>query len=106
MSFKRNLARGSAVRDLSAARQGWEEIERAEARLSYRVTAQESLRRWLEMQRIFEPQLRGTAALFGPERRSALAELQSRLRRLAEWQERHGKPGSVHSEAPATPAGS
>lgn len=94
------------MRDLSASRQGWGEIERAEARLSYRVTAQESFRQWLQMQRVFEPQLRDTSALFGPERLSALAELQSRLRRLAEWQETHGEPGSVHSEAPTAPAGS
>ena len=94
------------MRDLSAARQGWGEVERAEARLSYRMTAQESLRQWLQMQRVFESQLRDTAALFGPERRSALAELQSRLRRLAEWQETDGEPGSVDSEAPTASAGS
>jgi len=94
------------VRDLSAVRQGWEEVERAEARLSYSKTTQESLRQWLQMQQVFEPQVRDTAALFGPERRSALAELQSRLRRLAEWQESHGEPGSVHSEAPGAPEGS
>jgi hypothetical protein len=93
------------VRDLSAARQGWEEIERVEARLSYRATAEESLCRWLDMQRVFESQLRGTAALFESERRSALAALQSRLRRLAEWQERHGESDPVDLEAPAAPAG-
>ncbi len=37
------------MRDLSAVRQGWEEVERAEARLAYSVTAQESLRQWLQM---------------------------------------------------------
>ncbi len=94
------------MRDLSAVRQGWEEVERAEARLLRNLSAQESFGQWLRLQRVFEPQLRDTAALFGPERRSALSELQSRLRRLAEWQERHGQPGSVHSEAPAAPAGS
>lgn len=94
------------MRDLSAVRQGWGEIERAEARLSYRMTAQESLRQWLQMQQVFEPQLLETAELFAPERRSALGELQSRLRRLAEWQEKYGEPGSVHSEAPGAPAGS
>ena len=94
------------MRDLSAARQGWEEIERAEARLSYRGSAQDSFRQWLQLQRVFEPQVRETATLFGPERPSALAELQARLRRLAEWQEKHGEPGSVHSEAPTAPSGS
>ncbi len=94
------------MRDLSAVRQGWEQVERVEARLLRKITAQESFGQWLQLQQVFEPQLRDTAALFGPERRSALAELQSRLRRLAEWQERHGKSGSVHSEAPTAPAGS
>lgn len=94
------------MRDLSAARQGWEEVERAQARLTYKLSAQESLRQWLDMQLVFEPQLRDTAALFGPERRSALGELQSRLRRLVEWQETHGESGSVDSEAPTAPAGS
>lgn len=79
------------MRGLGAVRQGWEEFERAEARLCCRMTPQESFGQWLRLQRVFEPQLRGTAALFGPARRSALAELQSRLRRLAEWQERHAR---------------
>ena len=92
------------MRDLSAVRQGWEEVERAEARLSYRGSAQDSFRQWLQLQRVFEPQLRDTAELFATERRSALGELQSRLRRLAEWQEKHGESGSVHSEAPTAPA--
>ena len=94
------------MRDLSAVRQGWEEVKREKVRLSGSMTAQESFRQWLQLQRVFERQLRDTAALFGPERRSVLAELQSRLRRLAEWQEKHGEPGSVRSEAPTAPAGS
>ena len=94
------------MRDLRAVRQGWEEVERAEKHLLCRMTAQESFRQWLQLQRLFEPQLRETWALFGPERHSALAELQARLRRLAEWQEKHGEPGSVRSEAPTAPAGS
>ena len=94
------------MRDLSAAREGWEEVERAEARLSCHMTVQESFRQWLQVQRLFEPQLRETWARFGPERHPALADLQTRLRRLAEWQEKHGGPGSVRSEAPTAPAGS
>ncbi len=83
------------MRDLSTVRQGWADVEQAEACLQSTMTPQESLRRWLELQRIFGPQLRETAALFGPERRAALADLQSRLRRLAACQERHGKPDTV-----------
>ena len=94
------------MRDLSAVRQGWAEIEQAEACLSYRGSARDSFCQWLQLQRVFEPQLRETAELFATERRSALGELQSRLCRLAAWQETHGESGSVHSEAPAAPAGS
>ena len=94
------------MRDLRAVRQGWEEVVRAEAHLFCSIPEQESFRQWLQLQQVFEPQLRDTSALFAPERRLALAELQTRLRRLAEWQERHGKPGSVHSAAPTAPAGS
>ena len=93
------------MRDLSAVRQGWGEVERAGTHLFRGMTAQESFRQWLELQEVFEPQLRETSALFGPERQLALAELQSRLRRLAEWQQRHGEPSSVHSAPPTAPAG-
>jgi len=77
------LLRLPVAASLSVVRQGWEEIERAEARLPYRLTARESLRQWLQMQQVFEPQLRAMATLFGMERQSALAELKFRLRRRA-----------------------
>ena len=93
------------MRDLSTVRQAWEEIENAEARLSSRMTAQESFRHWLKLQTTFESQLQETSALFGPQRAADLAELQARLRRLAQWQERHGNAGSVHPEPPKTSAG-
>lgn len=94
------------MRDLNTVRQGWEEIEKAESRLTTRMTPQESFRLWLQMQATFESQLRKTSALFGPQRAFDLAEFQARLRRLAQWQETHGKPGSVHPEPPKTAAGS
>jgi hypothetical protein len=94
------------MRDLSTVRQGWEEIEKAEARLISRMTPQESFRHWLQLQATFESQLRETSALFGPQRACDLAELQARLRRLAQWQERHGNPGAIHPEAPRTAPGS
>jgi hypothetical protein len=92
------------VRDLRAVRQGWAEVVRTEAHLFWSISEQESFRQWLQLQQVFEPQLRDTSALFAPDRQSALAELQTRLRRIAEWQERHGEPGSVHSAAPTAPA--
>ena len=92
------------MRDLSTVRQGWEEVEQAEARLNSRMTPQESVRHWLQLQETFESQLQETSALFGPQRASHLAELQARLRRLAQWQERHGNAGSVHPGPPSTVA--
>ncbi len=94
------------MRDLSTVRQGWDEIEHAEARLTSRMTPRESFRYWLQLQATFESQLRETSALFGPKRASDLAELQARLRRLAQWQERHGNPGAVHTGPPRTAPGS
>jgi len=88
------------MRDLSTVRQGWDEIEKAEARLTSRMTLQESFRYWLQLQATFESQLRETSALFGAQRGSDLADLQARLRRLAQWQERHGNPGPVHTGSP------
>ncbi len=94
------------MRDLSTVRQGWDEVERAGARLTSRMTPQGSFRHWLQLQAAFESQLRETSALFGPQRASDLAKLQARLRRLAQWQERHGDPDPVHPEPPKTVAGS
>ena len=72
------------MRGLSALREGWEIIEIDETRLLRRMTTQESVRHWLMMQQSFEAQLQQTATIFGPERRAALAQLQARLRRIAE----------------------
>ena len=93
------------MRDLSTVRQGWDEIEKAEARLTSRMTPQESFRYWLQLQATFESQLQETSALFGAQRASDLADLQARLRRLAQWQERHGNAGSFHPEPPKESAG-
>lgn len=94
------------MQDLKAVRQGWEEAEAIELRLLRSMTAQESFLHWLLLQRLFEPQLQETGALFGPNRQSALAELQTRLRRLAEWQGKHGEPGSLRPETPTAAASS
>ena len=79
------------MRELSALREGWEAVEAVETRLLRGLTAQESIRQWLILQRSCEAQLQQTAAIFGPERQAALAQLQARLRRMAEWQEQHGE---------------
>jgi hypothetical protein len=79
------------MRDLSALREGWETIEAEETRLLRALTVQDSVRQWLMLQRTFEVQLQNTAALFAPERQAALAQFQSRLHQIAEWQAQHGK---------------
>lgn len=91
------------MRELSALREGWEAVEAVETRLLRSMTAQESIRQWLILQRSFEAQLQQTATIFGPERQAALAQLQARLRRMAEWQEQHGEFASVHRRASGTP---
>ncbi|HEY4689427.1 MAG TPA: hypothetical protein VIK33_08955 [Anaerolineae bacterium] len=91
------------MRELRALREGWETVEVNATRLLRRLTTQESIRQWLVLQRSFEAQLQQTATLFRPERRAALAQLQARLRRMAEWQEQHGESAPVHRSASATP---
>jgi len=89
------------MQDLKILRNGWKWAEQEAIRLLRRMTVQESLRQWAMLQAAFEPQLQATQALFAEERRQALAELQARLRRLAEWQERHGDALSLDSEPAA-----
>jgi len=78
------------MQELSALRGNPNAFEADEIRLLQSMTVQEGVRQWLALQLAFEPQLQQTAALFAPERQAALAQLQLALRRLAEWQERHG----------------
>jgi hypothetical protein len=78
------------MQGLDTLREGWAEIDEIETRLLRRMTIQESLADWLALQRAFEAQLLETALLFAEERRAALAELQARLRRLADWQADRG----------------
>ena len=74
------------MRELRTLREDWKMVEAEETRLLQSMTVQASARQWLALQRAFEPQLQQTAALFARERQAALAELQLRPRRLAEWQ--------------------
>lgn len=71
--------------DLSTLRDGWDMLEDEETRLLCSLTVQESLSQWQQLQEAFEWQIQQTEALFGPERREALVELQSRIRRLNEY---------------------
>ena len=68
------------MRDLSALREGGDTVEAQETRLLRAMTVQESIRQWQQR-----------AAIFGPDRWAALAQLQARLRRIAEWQEEYGE---------------
>ena len=90
------------MRELSSSREGWKEIQAIETRLLRRMTIQESLEQWLAMQQAFEPQLQETAPLFAGERYKALAELQARLQRLAEWQATHDRSVPVDSKTPGS----
>ncbi|MCX6031005.1 MAG: hypothetical protein NT169_17120 [Chloroflexi bacterium] len=89
------------MRELSSLREGWDTFQEEETRLLRAMTVQESMRQWLMLQEAFEYQLLQTTALFAPERRAALAELQARLQRLAEWGQEHGKTASVSPDTAA-----
>jgi len=89
------------MRDLRTLREGWDTLEADEIRLLQQLTVHESVRQWLALQRAFEPQLQETEALFGPKRREALAQLQARLRRFAEWQKVHGESTTIPADASA-----
>jgi hypothetical protein len=80
------------MQELKALREDWDAFSAEETRLLRAMSVGESTRQLLMLQETFEPQLQATAYLFGPERWAALAELQSRLQRLAEWQAQHGQP--------------
>jgi hypothetical protein len=85
------------VRELSALRASRDVVEAEETRLLQSMTVRESIHQWQALQRAFEPQLQQTAVLFAPDRQAALAQLQLRLRRLAEWQGQYGKSFSIYS---------
>ena len=78
------------MQDLKSLRDGWKEVEEIETHLLRQMTVQASLADWLALQKAFEFQLKKTELLFAAERRAALAELQSRLHRLTDWQNNRG----------------
>ncbi len=78
------------MRDIATLRDRWADLEANEVHLSSHLTIHESFGQWVALQQTFESQLRQTEAVFAPERRKALAQLQARLRRLAEWQTNRG----------------
>jgi hypothetical protein len=91
------------MRELKELREGWDAFPAEETRLLRAISVRDSMRLLLLLQETFEPQLQETAHLFGPERWAALAELQSRLRRLAQWQSQHGQPVHLDPDTPDTP---
>ncbi|MBN2389170.1 MAG: hypothetical protein JXR84_00515 [Anaerolineae bacterium] len=89
------------MRELRTLREDWDTLEADETRLLRCLTVHESVQQWLALQRAFESQLQETAALFGPERREALAQLQSRLRCLVERQKEYGESATIPTGASA-----
>lgn len=91
------------MRELSAHREGWDTFAAEETRLLRAMSVQGSMRQLLQMQEAFEPQLQQTQHLFAAERWATLAELQSRLQRLAQWQAQHEQSVYLDSGIAATP---
>lgn len=75
------------MKDLKTLRDGWDDIQKEEAKLWSNLTIQESVRQFFILYQTFAPQLKETEAIFGPERRAHLIEFQARLQRFAEWQQ-------------------
>jgi hypothetical protein len=69
------------VSNLSGVRKNWDLAQKQEQRLLRKMTVQESLAQWIQLQSAFEWQLQQTAEIFESDRRTALAELQKRLLR-------------------------
>ncbi len=90
------------MRELKALRQGWDAIVEEETRLLRDLSVQGGMRALLQLQETVEPQMQQTAHIFAPDRWAALAELQSRLRRLAEWQAQNGQSVHIDSDTPKT----
>ena len=88
------------MRGLAAARSDWDRIEAEETRLLREMTLEEGSRQWLRLQEAFAGQLEETEALFGPERRTALIELQARLYKLKLWLESHEEPVPINRGDP------
>lgn len=74
------------MEDMRALRKNWVEVERVERALWQRRPMAEKVARYLELRRLFASRLEQTRARHRHERLAYLAELQSRLRRLAEYQ--------------------
>jgi hypothetical protein len=74
------------MRGLKTLREGWDKVQTEEAALPIRLTVYESVRQYLILYNTFAFQLQQTEPIFRPEREIHLAELQQRLRRVADWQ--------------------
>jgi len=72
------------MRPLGSLRDGWEGIERDQARLSTDLSIAESVQVYLDLQGEFEESLRETESFFREERIEYLAEFQRRLLRLCD----------------------
>lgn len=79
------------MRDLKTLREDWADREQEAAKLPSDLSIPEKIRLFFTLYQTFSPQLKETEAIFGPERRAYLIELQQRLQRIAEWQQTHGK---------------
>ncbi|MFQ5858846.1 MAG: hypothetical protein ACE5LU_24870 [Anaerolineae bacterium] len=85
------------MRDLSAVRTDWDEIEAEETRLLRELTVDEGIRQLIALHRAFESQLQETEDLFRADRAAYLIKLQQRLSQLAEWRGEYRMENLVQS---------
>lgn len=68
-----------------------DEVDEMETRWLRGLTVQESVSIYLDLYEGFRSQMDKTGALFLPDRQAYLAQISRRLRRLAQWQLKHGQ---------------
>jgi hypothetical protein len=81
---------------LRMARDRWidaaDEVEAIETQWLRELTVINSVKILLDLYEGFHDQLEETEALYRPAKQTYLEELGRRMRRLAEWQQKHGQP--------------
>ena len=77
-----SLRYNRCMRPLGSLRDGWEAIERDQARLSTDLSIPESVQQYLDLQSEFEESLQASESFFRQERIEYLVEFQRRLLRL------------------------
>ena len=78
------------MKELKTLREGWADRAAEEAKISPTLSIQKSVQQFFALYQTFASQFKETEDIFGPERCAHLLEFQYRLKRIADWQLKHG----------------